>query len=206
MAKPANRHTVSWSEDAPSGVRRSQHSRVGNQNATQLTRASQPPRSALACLAVLVLLSVWLWSRPSEVGGGSSAQIVVKRLPLSAAAPPQLSAEEPALPLRPTVELELSAWPPEARLMLDGTPLPTNPYRARVPADDGLHVLRAVAGGLQAKERVITLDRDRSLRLTLSRVTQTRLTRRSEQAELAPVPPAAPRQRTREIYEEDPYR
>lgn len=47
----------------------------------------------------------------------------------------------------------------------------TNPYRGRMLADDGLHLLRAVAPGLQTQERAITFDRDRSLRLTLSRPT-----------------------------------
>src|SRR5262245_23345953 len=118
MAKPANRHPASWSEDAPSGVRRSDHARPGNQNAAPRTAASQPPRAALACLAALVLLSAWLWSRPSEVGGGSSAQIVVKHLPRAAAAHAEHSPLLAAGPRAPTIAVELSAWPPEARLLL----------------------------------------------------------------------------------------
>lgn len=196
MAKAQHR-LHSWNEDPASGVRRS----APLPRRRTRRRVKGPPRAALASLAALLMLSVWLWSRPS-------ASISVKRLPLSAAGPAAQPAA-PAAQIKPTVELELSAWPREARLLLDGAALPANPYRGRVPADDGLHLLRVVAVGLQAQELAITLDRDRSLKLTLSRPTSARgRARRSDSRELAgPVSPLllAPPQRARVIYEEDLY-
>lgn len=228
MAKLEKRQ-LSWSEDPASGVRRSSPPEQPGLSdlAVRLTAArndnrsaTRPqPRAALAAVAALLLVSAWLWSRPGE----QSAQIVVKPLPLTASIHSEPAPPPPAAtPAPPTFELELSASPAEAQLMLDGVVLPQNPYRGRVPADDGLHVLRAVAPGLQSQERVITFDRDRSLSLTLSRVQVLHPLGRSQRAPAAAAPsttpararaaeaeygePLAPRQRTREIYEEDPYR
>jgi hypothetical protein len=76
---------------------------------------------------------------------------------------PAKSADAPA-----TVELTLSAEPPSATLYLDGTPLPSNPYVGRLPADGELHLIRASAPGKQSQERVLALDRDRELQFDLA--------------------------------------
>jgi len=249
MAKVANKPPYAG-DDQISGIRRSAVPRLSRrvpdapprpseQKAVPLDYgARRPPRAALASGAVLLLLGLWLWSLPSEPDiADANARIVVKSLPLTAAAEPRItSAPARALPPEPAplplsnVELEVSASPPEARLSLDGAPLSGNPFRGRFPRDGRLHLVRAEGPGLQHQELGITFDRDRVLRLTLSSTAgspaRARGAVRRTQPEVrdpepaprgvtsrhpaAPVPaydaPLAPRKRSHEIYEEDPYR
>jgi serine/threonine protein kinase len=66
-----------------------------------------------------------------------------------------------------TIELSLTADPPQTRFTLDGTALEGNPVAMRVLADDRAHALRASAPGRQDDARFIQLDRDVHLELTL---------------------------------------
>jgi serine/threonine-protein kinase len=139
-------------------------------------------------------------------------------------------------PLRPqTVQLVISATPADAVLYMDGLPLRGNPFAASVPADGELHLIRATGPGLQLQERVITLDRERVVSFNLTELHAGRTswrTRRAQAAgseddapaqQLIEAPPpvrVAPKSRaidafdadlkietkSREIYDEDPYR
>jgi serine/threonine protein kinase len=50
------------------------------------------------------------------------------------------------------VHLALKASPPSARFLLDGTPLPTNPYEGDVARDDATHHLSVHADGFETRE------------------------------------------------------
>ena len=156
--------------------------------------------------AILVLLSMWLWTKPSDPEASDpSSRIVAKSLPPTAAGPapaPIASSSAPAplavapnaltapTPLpgpRQMFELSLSASPPEASFLLDGVPLPGNPFSEQYAADNDLHLLRAVGPNLQSQERVITFDRDRSVTFTLSRLWGQRRHARARRAQAEPV-------------------
>jgi len=160
---------------------------------------------------------------PAAVGGA--------RMPGST---PQSNAQANATPTPGTVQLMVSAQPAGAIILMDGVPLPNNPFNERVPADGELHVLRASARGMQPQERVIPLDSDRvvSFRLSVAPRFNPRAVRRAQKtpaatqsaaarddtvsapadqmraraADTAFDAPLAPNAAKREIYEEDPYR
>jgi serine/threonine-protein kinase len=67
------------------------------------------------------------------------------------------------------VAVSLSATPPEAKLFLDDTALPTNPFAAKLARDSLLHRVRAEAPGHVAKSTGIVLDRDVAVVVTLDK-------------------------------------
>jgi len=67
------------------------------------------------------------------------------------------------------IVVRATAIPPEARLYLDGTQLPTNPHSLTVPADGSHHVIRAEAAGYDAQRQDVLFDENISLVLTLQR-------------------------------------
>jgi hypothetical protein len=66
-----------------------------------------------------------------------------------------------------TVEVSVSANPPEARIFLEDKPLAGNPATARVPRDGAAHRLRVEAPGYATKLDSITFERDRSMDVVL---------------------------------------
>jgi eukaryotic-like serine/threonine-protein kinase len=69
-----------------------------------------------------------------------------------------------------TVDLRLSAQPPSARIELDGQLLPDNPHRGAYPSDSRNHQIRVSADGYASHVLTVTLDRDLSLAVPLSRL------------------------------------
>jgi serine/threonine protein kinase len=144
----------------------------------------------------LILLALWLWSRPGD------NETALQAVQLKAASAPQASprVERPSppptftapAPVRPsTMLLTVSASPQDATFVLDGIPLAGNPHSERRAADGELHVLRAIGPGLQSQERVIAFDRDRTISFELTtRAAARALTRPNTRRSSSSSPPA----------------
>jgi serine/threonine-protein kinase len=121
-------------------------------------KREEPGRGRLPLLAVgaAVALLVGLWA----TRGGAPAHGPEAAPSARPAAPP-----EPA-PVA-TVEVWISADPPEARLALDDAALTTNPFHGVMARSALTRRLRVSAPGYATDERLITLDRDVRLELSL---------------------------------------
>jgi eukaryotic-like serine/threonine-protein kinase len=75
--------------------------------------------------------------------------------------------ESAAAPAPARVALNVHAFPQEARVFLDGTPLENNPFAGVFPADGALHQLRIEAPGFVTRNQTIKLDKDTILELSL---------------------------------------
>ena len=69
------------------------------------------------------------------------------------------------------IVLNLRASPPEAKLFLDDTPLPNNPYAGSRVRDTAPHTLRIEAPGRLTKSRSLSFDNDVSIDLELEKST-----------------------------------
>jgi hypothetical protein len=58
--------------------------------------------------------------------------------------------------LQDTIVLGVTVSPVNAQVLIDGQPMPSNPFLTRFPRSVATHHLRAVAPGFQAKERWVT--------------------------------------------------
>jgi len=126
------------------------------------------------------------------------------------------------------VELSVSATPADATIYMDGVPLPGNPYKGQVKSDGELHLIRVSAPGAQTQERVVQFDRDKTLAIALQPKAAERSSGRPRRATGKPArsdaTPADDKRpsaregepdfdtriptdsRSKEIYEEDPYK
>src|SRR5262249_30558871 len=77
---------------------------------------------------------------------------------------PSGSAGEPVL-----VTVAVRASPSFATITLDGRGLAGNPFRAELPRDSRVHVLRASAPGFAPVERMVTFASDTSVEIALTR-------------------------------------
>jgi eukaryotic-like serine/threonine-protein kinase len=78
-------------------------------------------------------------------------------------APPKAEASPPAVSatqLAPTVQIRLSALPPEARMFFDGMPLAGNPWNGARPRDGLEHRIRVEAPGFVPWTESVTLNKD----------------------------------------------
>ncbi|KYF71373.1 hypothetical protein BE11_08995 [Sorangium cellulosum] len=85
--------------------------------------------------------------------------------------------EQPARPA--TVRVRIAASPRHAALFLDGEPLATNPFKARMEKSGAAHEVRAEAPGYASARAEIVLDRNVDLDLVLEQ----------EKRDAAPAPP-----------------
>jgi serine/threonine-protein kinase len=87
----------------------------------------------------------------------------------SGAAEPSASAtaSASAAPASATVEVAITVDPPEARAFLDDTALGSNPFRGTMPRSTLTRRLRMSAPGFATDERLVVLDRDLRLELSL---------------------------------------
>jgi serine/threonine-protein kinase len=95
--------------------------------------------------------------------------------------------EAPAAPSAPSpaenrVRIAISATPAQARIYVDGKPLPTNPYSDALAADGKHHSVAAAAPGYATTQTDVVFDRDQQIALALTRAI----------APARPVTPAAP--------------
>jgi serine/threonine-protein kinase len=128
-----------------------------------------------AAAAALLLAVVWLLRSRTPPEHVTVIALPTNRAPsVQAKAPakapgPTPSVNQAVSPSVPKVQLTISASPAEATIVVDGLPLRSNPFSEQVPSDGELHLIRASAPGLQSQERVIELDRDRSVEFKLAR-------------------------------------
>ena len=66
-----------------------------------------------------------------------------------------------------TVTVQIAAQPPGARIFLDDVALATNPFKGTMPKSAQARKLRVTAEGFATEERLLTLDRDLTLELSL---------------------------------------
>jgi serine/threonine protein kinase len=166
---------------------------------SQLSAARNPrvwatkwlPRAGIAAAVVagtLAPLAVWLMSNPSsdDKPTAEASQIRATSLQPATLPPPVPPTPSPSPTLSPsptpspspaptppsvaTLQLKVTATPPEASLLLDGVALNGNPANVRHAIDHELHVLRAVGPGLQSQQRVIAFDGDHTVTFELPHV------------------------------------
>ena len=111
------------------------------------------PALAIGFLASAAFtLSLWApWRGPSVVGAVPAASVA----PVESAAAVE------------RVALTIHAFPPEARLFLDGAPLSNNPFASVLPADGTNHQVRIEAPGFVTRNQTIKLDQDALLEIAL---------------------------------------
>ena len=105
---------------------------------------------ALAGIAVLAGI-VAVASRERAAAREASAS--------AASAAPAAPAAAPPVVEEPQIDFTIKASPPEARIFVDGKPLPSNPANGTRPRDTAIHVLRIEAPGYEPREESITFDR-----------------------------------------------
>jgi serine/threonine-protein kinase len=142
---------------------------------------NEPPQIIISEPApVARLMPARAMSRKVRTLGGallvaSSATVVMLAWPSNRPAPAPAPAVPPvivapALPAPPvatTVRLGIVASPSDARLVLDGKALGTNPFVGAFERDTQVHELVISAPGHQSLTRTFTLDRDFNLQLNL---------------------------------------
>ncbi len=106
----------------------------------------------------------------------------------SVAAAPMTAPTTPTAPHAPLVNLRIAADPEDAELLLDGAKLDGNPFVGQLPKDAALHRLEARAPGRIREARMVRLDQDLNLLITLQREGGARAT---PVAAAAPAPPPA---------------
>jgi serine/threonine-protein kinase len=151
----------------------------GTSSGTSPTNASPVGRGKLFAAAAVVAL----------LAGGAGA--FVMRLSPAGVAPvgsakvagSSFSATPNAAPGKALVKLQISADPDDAELVLDGAKLESNPFLAQVEKDDTLHRLEVRAPRHRSEARMVRLDQDLTLHVTLGLSTS---------APSPAAPPAAP--------------
>ena len=91
-----------------------------------------------------------------------------------------------------TVDIKISASPPNAKLYLDDQQLPGNPYTASLPKDLASHKLRVEAPGYEARTQNVGGDRNADLTISLDRAHQSQPARPRPTGATAPTPAAPP--------------
>ncbi|MFT3767515.1 MAG: serine/threonine-protein kinase [Minicystis sp.] len=71
------------------------------------------------------------------------------------------------VPMGAYVHVHLAANPAEARILVDGAPLPSNPFDGKFVKDGAVHRLQFEAAGFLPQNRVLVFDKDQSLEVPL---------------------------------------
>jgi hypothetical protein len=133
--------------------------------------------------------------RPVVVPVASAAARAITP-PAAAAAP-----AAPAVPAVPdTIVLSVAVSPANAVILIDGDPVPSNPFLSRFPRGVATHRVRALAPGFKTKERLVSFADNVMLDLSLSPLppepppahSRERSKRREPPPRPAPPPPVAP--------------
>ncbi|HXN33668.1 MAG TPA: serine/threonine-protein kinase [Polyangiaceae bacterium] len=165
--------------------------------------------ATLAGAVVLVFCTI-LVAAPDRGGKQNNTPAPVARAgaaasPLSVAAPaltrteappPPLPAAASLAPLEPAapelVELVVRASPASAKVTIDGTPVPRNPFRASYPKGGEAHRIAASADGYESKSESVSLTSDVVIELSLNRLAWQPPPVRRVAAVLQPVAPPKP--------------
>ena len=117
----------------------------------------------IGAIAIGAALAVLALRNGGEAAPGASAPAS------SGTAAATASAKDTTAPSSTTIEVHLSAKPDQAKLFLDDTALPSNPFAGRFKRDDKPHVLRVEADGHAAAQRSLTFASDQTLEVALER-------------------------------------
>jgi serine/threonine-protein kinase len=124
--------------------------------------------------AAMILMGVWIGFGLRGPAPASSTASVPQPAASAAIAPlPRVrdaALPAAAVPLPPPedIVLSVSAVPATAQVIVDGQPVPANPFVARFPKDATTHRVRAVAPGFLPKERLVRFTDDVLVDLSLS--------------------------------------
>jgi hypothetical protein len=99
--------------------------------------------------------------------------------------PPAPTVTAPAAP--ETIVFSVGVTPSTAQVLIDGQPMPSNPFVGRFPKSPATHRVRATAPGYQAKERLVSFDDNVMIDLSLTATPQP--ARRSEPPRHSEPPP-----------------
>jgi serine/threonine-protein kinase len=168
---PSNLVNISTriAEESPSA-------RSGNGSFSQVATIAAKKRSRLAAwaaagLAFVVGLTVVGFTslgRPKHVPAASTpADPPPSALAVAVATPSASAPVAPAPAQTSAVTVALSAAPPRAILFLDGHALPSNPYKATLPADGSSHRVLAEAAGFAPRTLMLTPDHDTDVVIAL---------------------------------------
>jgi eukaryotic-like serine/threonine-protein kinase len=128
-------------------------------SARSRTQASPRSRQLMGVMAVGAALAAAITFAVVKRGAGEATA------PPAPAAPPL----EAAPPAPAKIHVQIVVSPPEARLLLDGKPLPSNPYAGTEVADSVEHEVRAEADGYVALTKRVTFGADVTQILRLER-------------------------------------
>jgi serine/threonine-protein kinase len=126
-------------------------------------------RALVAVLATAGAIATWMLisgPRPAETRAAPSATANAGAT-AATAAPSALLAPSSA-PAGAYIQLHLGANPAEAHIVIDGAPLPSNPFDGKFLKDGAVHRIQVEAPGFNPQTRVLVFDKDQSLDLTLS--------------------------------------
>jgi hypothetical protein len=161
-------------------------------------------------LAMLAVGGLGIRAALTKPAAGQAVSVAAPSAAPSVLAAPSASAVSTEGPSRvapsASVMLTVNVTPKNATVSVDGNSMPGNPYVGPHPADARSHRIRAEAPGFAPLEKLVELDRDRSVTLTLQALPLSRpaAPRAAAAAPVAPEPgPAKP---VRMIAKEDPYK
>lgn len=119
-----------------------------------------PPRTDRAMILLVAVLA----------GVSSAILCIVLYLEMRPNRPSPAKPSPTAAPPIPLAQFTVQAAPADARILLDDTPLPANPYAAELPMDGRSHRVRVEAAGYVPQTHLVTLDRPtQTLRVNLVR-------------------------------------
>jgi serine/threonine-protein kinase len=96
----------------------------------------------------------------------------------------------PAVPVGPAqafIQARFAASPSDAKILVDGSDLPSNPFQSKFVKDGAAHRVQAQAAGFLPQSRMVVFDKDVDLEITLQPL-QGRLPTAPTSAPQAPAP------------------
>jgi len=171
---------------------------------TSTLAAAQPAPSrsraplVIAAVAIGAAVTVLALRRGGEANPGPA---------LGAATSAAMSAAptETTAPSTTTIEIHLSAKPDQAKLFLDDTALPSNPFVGRFKRDDKPHLFRVEADGHLAAQRPLSFASDQTMEVALEKADPTRDKPGAPGSDTVPRPPVKPPPK-KALDKDDPWR
>jgi eukaryotic-like serine/threonine-protein kinase len=144
----------------------------GISNEALFSHHDRPPSRAPlvlgATLAVAVMGAIYLTSSSGRETPKPAASAAASHAPTAApSASVTATASAPHAPLGAYIHVHLAANPVEARVLVDGAVLPTNPFDGKFVKDGAAHRVQFEAGGFLSQSRVVIFDKDVSIDVPL---------------------------------------
>ena len=130
--------------------------------------SSRAPLVLGVTLAVAALAAVYLASSSGHEAPQNAATAAPSSAPTSAPAAPTIATALPTpTPTGAYIHVHLQANPDQARILVDGAPLPTNPFDGKFVKDGAVHRVQFEAGGFHSQSQVVIFDKDVSIDVPL---------------------------------------